>query len=89
MDEALLAYLVIDVGMIVRRARPDAFELGNANPDLRETSIVFEFDIIVSHPVHLLLWRAVWNQGRRASISVWISTMALVRSRLLWRSGHR
>lgn len=63
MDEALLAYLVIDVGVIVRRACPDAFELGNANPDLRETSIVFEFDIIVSHPMHLLLWRARLESG--------------------------
>ena len=36
-DEALLTYLVINVGMIVRRACADAFEFGNANPDLRET----------------------------------------------------
>jgi len=36
-DEALLTYLMIDVGMIVRRACTDAFKFGNANPDLRET----------------------------------------------------
>src|SRR5262245_42226460 len=36
-DETLLTYLVIYVGMIVRRACTDAFEFGNANPDLRET----------------------------------------------------
>ena len=55
MDETVLAYLVIYVGMIVRRACTDAFELGNANPDLRETLIIFEFDIIIGHPVHLPL----------------------------------
>ena len=36
-DETLLTYLVIYVGMIVRWACTDAFEFGNANPDLRET----------------------------------------------------
>jgi len=72
--------------MIMRRTCPDAFELGNANPDLRETLIIFEFDIIVSHPLHLLLWRAAWNRGRRATISVLISTMALARLRLFGRS---
>ena len=36
-DETLLTYLVIYVGMIVRRACTDAFKFGNANPDLRET----------------------------------------------------
>jgi hypothetical protein len=36
-DETLLSYLVIEVGMIVRWACTDAFKLGDANPDLRET----------------------------------------------------
>src|SRR4029450_3205954 len=52
-DEALLTYLMIDVGMFVRRVSPDAFEFGNANPDLRETLVVFEFDTIIGPPRHL------------------------------------
>jgi hypothetical protein len=52
-DEALLTYLKIDVGMIVRRACTDAFKFGNANPDLRETSVVLEF------------WHSRGERGRR------------------------
>jgi hypothetical protein len=36
-DKTLRTYLVIDMGMIVRRACPDAFELSHTNADLRET----------------------------------------------------
>ena len=56
MDKTLRTYLVIDMGMIVRRACPDAFELNHTNADLRETQIVFVFGIVIRHRPYPFLW---------------------------------
>ena len=71
MDKTLRTYLVIDMGMIVRRACPDAFELNHTNADLRETQIVFVFGIIIRHRQDPFLWSwfelqaADWRVHRR------------------------
>jgi hypothetical protein len=76
-DKALLTYLVIDVGMIVRRTYPYAFELGNANPDLRETQVVLEFGIHASHQVPLVLWHDIRDKGRHGTTNFLISPIVL------------
>jgi hypothetical protein len=76
-DKALLTYLVIDVGMIVRWTYPYAFELGNANPDLRETQVVLEFGIHASHQVPLVLWHDIRDKERHATTNFLISMIVL------------
>jgi len=66
------------MGMIVRRACADAFEFGNANPDLRNTQVVLEFGILARHSVPLLLlllWRIIQHEGCHVATNFLISAI--------------
>ena len=49
MDGPLFPDDMIGMGMVVWRARADAFELGDADSDLPKPLVVAEFDVIAGH----------------------------------------